>query len=177
MDVNHEESADTASLKKMVLEAFPPFIYTGPITGVDGHPPELDDDGCNLFGEEEDLFESLRGKRWDEISDDVIHRNEDGYLLLTKDAFRAFLPAWLWRGVEDLHAENQVRDFLIYTFAQNVTYHAKENEFRHFNATQLAALCFLMRVFAKTESSKSIKVEAEKAVRFTDDLMRLGPYN
>jgi hypothetical protein len=45
----------------------------------------------------------------------VIGSNPDGVVLLSDEAFSAFLPAWLIRSLDLINDENEVRELMIYT--------------------------------------------------------------
>jgi hypothetical protein len=109
------------ALREMLYSAFPPVIYNGAITYSDDEygsgpwPEELDDD--------EDLFKTLKGKKWTDISIDLFDqpgnlgvRKGGNLSLLTNEAYAAFLPAWLRFSLEHQGDGNLARSFFAYEF-------------------------------------------------------------
>src|SRR5579859_5624382 len=99
-----------SALREAIRHSFPAEPYMGKVTHSDGAwTPELDDDQA--------LYEALHGCRWTEVPSDIVRNQPDGFLLLTDEAFVAFLPAWLLRSLENPFGENEVRSFVIYSFS------------------------------------------------------------
>jgi len=103
------------ALREMVYSSFPPVVYNGAVIhdGEDKEaspwPEELDDD--------EDLFQKLKGRQWTNIvSVEFFQRHPDGYVLLSDQAFAAFLPAWLLFSLEDEGGGGEPREYLTYMF-------------------------------------------------------------
>jgi hypothetical protein len=86
----------------MLIGAFPPQPFHGLVSTHDEC-----DDGIALRRE-------LSGKRWDELSPEVVFHGSIALPLLEPDALIAFLPAWLLRSVEIFHRENMVLEFTLY---------------------------------------------------------------
>jgi len=72
----------------MLTAAFPPQPFHGLVSTHDEC-----DDGIHLRKE-------LPGKRWDELSHDVLFHGSIALALLEPDALVAFLAAWLLRSIE-----------------------------------------------------------------------------
>jgi hypothetical protein len=84
-----------------IRAAFPPTAYYGPITACD----------CEECSQ---LREELRHKPWDEVSTDIIDLTCSP-TLLTPEAFHAFLPAYMLRGLDDLIGKRVVLEFTMYS--------------------------------------------------------------
>src|SRR5580692_5732039 len=74
--------------RRKLIDAFPPLPFDGLVTTHDEC-----DDGIHLRRE-------LSGKRWDELSPEVLLHGSTGLPLLEASALIAFLPAWLLRSME-----------------------------------------------------------------------------
>lgn len=60
----------------------------------------------------------LEGRRWDEISGEVVDAQLGSLPLLSPQAFQAFLPAWLLRSLDHLDARsNDVREWTLFSLA------------------------------------------------------------
>jgi hypothetical protein len=88
--------------RQRLIRAFPPQPYHGLISTHDEC-----DDGIHLRRE-------FPGKRWDELSPDVIFHGSIALPLLAPDALVAFLPAWLLRSIETFDPESIVLEFTLY---------------------------------------------------------------
>lgn len=88
-------------LRDQIREAFPATEFCGPITTCD----------CQ---ECTDIREELRHKRWDEISTAFLDFTCSP-MLLTPEAFNAFLPAYLLRALDDLGRYSAVVEFTVYS--------------------------------------------------------------
>lgn len=96
--------SDECGLREALLESFAVKPYTGQVTTADGMEwaEELDDD----LG----LWHELSGKAWTSIPDEFLDRHANSLVLLTPEAFAAFIPAWIRRALSD----DDVREFTIY---------------------------------------------------------------
>jgi hypothetical protein len=94
----------------MIRRAFPAEAYDKLITPFDDKvdDPELD--------EEKELYEALKGKKWTDVPRQLLDNQPDGYVVLTDEAFVAFVAAWLMQSLENIDGENRVRDFVVYAF-------------------------------------------------------------
>jgi hypothetical protein len=105
------EGRRIAALRESIRHVFPAETYKGPITP---HDDQLDDPDLD---EEKDLYEALKGRTWKDVPPSILDNQPDGYVLLTDEAFAAFLAAWLMRSLENMDGENEIRDFVVYTFS------------------------------------------------------------
>jgi hypothetical protein len=87
-------------LRDQIRQAFPATPFDGDIT--------RDNEECRWFQEE------LHHKRWDEISTAFLDATGDP-VLLTPAAFVAFLPAYLFRALDNLSPHSQVAELTVYT--------------------------------------------------------------
>jgi hypothetical protein len=88
-------------LRDQIRTAFPATKYYGSIT-------TCDCDECK------EIREDLRDKRWDEVPNTFIDFNSSP-VSLTPEAFQAFLPAYMLRGLDDLIGERMVLEFTVYS--------------------------------------------------------------
>ena len=156
---NRDEASERVRAK--IVAAFPDFIFTGPITGVDENPAEELD-------EEQDLYSNLSGRRWSEIPADVLDRNVDGYHLLTDAAFVAFLPAWLNRAI----TSDEAREFIAYTFEPR--YDPKrwlDRRIRQLSYHQMEAVQMLLAFCIEFEPSSWVKEHTQNALARVAALM------
>ena len=86
----------------MLIAAFPPQPFHGLVSTHDEC-----DDGIHLRRE-------LPGKRWDELSNEVLFHGAIALPLLEPDALVAFLPAWLLRSMETFDRRSIVLEFTVY---------------------------------------------------------------
>jgi hypothetical protein len=103
-----------AALRDSIRRSFPAEPYQGKVTLHDGEldDPELDED--------EDLYHALNGRKWTEVEPQLLRDHPDGYELLTDEAFGAFLAAWLMPSLKDMDSENEVRNFVVYSFSDTM---------------------------------------------------------
>jgi hypothetical protein len=150
-----EENTRGALLRESIHRAFPAEIYTGKVTINDGDLTRGEMD------EEQELHDALKRRRWTEVPAELLRRQPDGYLLLTSEAYVAFLPAWLMYSLEDMDAENQVREFLGYSFQTM-------RQFRVLNADQRLVVRSLLSEFKERDPSGFIRDHAAEAVALID---------
>jgi hypothetical protein len=79
---------DCEQYRRRLMDDFPPLPFNGVVSTHDEC-----DDGIHLRRE-------LSGKRWDELSHEVLFHGSIALPLLEPDALVAFLPAWLLRSLE-----------------------------------------------------------------------------
>lgn len=95
------EATELDQLRKQIREAFPPAIFHGSVTTCD----------CQ---ECLDLRAGLNIKRWDEVPIPLLDFTCSP-TLLTVEAYQAFLPAYMLRGLDDLNDERVVLEFTVYS--------------------------------------------------------------
>jgi hypothetical protein len=97
---------DIEELRESIRRAFPAQRFYGPVTN-----------GCKC-DECVELADCLRGRSWDAIDDCTMEVQFGALSLLSRDAFSAFLPAWLMRSLDALDADEQkVREWTLYALA------------------------------------------------------------
>lgn len=76
-------------------------------------------DKCTTCGCSEccNLDVAFRGREWNEIPDSVIEYEHGSLPLLSDEAFRYFLPAYLHRSIRDDADKTAVPEFLLYALA------------------------------------------------------------
>jgi hypothetical protein len=143
------------SVRSSIQSAFPDFIYSGPITVADGKSGED-------YDEPEALYNALHGRSWSEISASFIRGNPHGLVLLTAEAFVAYLPAWLIEGL----SEPEVAEVMVYTFSPEDDNDQRLMEYRmlSMNSIQMKALSAFLTRFAQTTSSQSVKDSVAQAL-------------
>jgi hypothetical protein len=92
--------ADQTEIREKIRAAFPALRFLGTISNCPC-------DEC------EELRIELRGKAWDEVPTSFIDWTCSP-TLLTPEAFCAFLPAYMLRGLDDPTAKRPVADFTLY---------------------------------------------------------------
>lgn len=92
-------------LRDQIREAFPPKPFAESATACP----------CDECVE---IKNALRGKSWDEVSTEFIDFTCSP-ALFTPEAFQAFLPAYMLRGLDNLTREGVVLDFTAYTLCPN----------------------------------------------------------
>lgn len=166
---NREQEVRTDDLRKLIRRAFPADIYDGVITKYDEklEDPELDD--------EKELFEKLKGKKWTDVPQQFLDSQPDGYLLLVDQAFVAFIAAWLTRSLDNISAENNVRDFVVYSFGPKRNLVPDTTGFIRqrliaLDSRQRDVLHALLKEFAQTDPSAFQRTLALEAVALIDSL-------
>lgn len=168
MSANQEkrESEDkrVATLREAIRCAFPVLTYTGRITRHDGdwvhdlteHSAIHEDD---LF-----LYQALRGRTWTAVSPAFLRDQPDGFVLLTDAALPAYLAAWLMCSLEDVHAENPVREDVVNSFSGSA------HLLRALNSEQRATLRALLAFFHDCERNPYLQQRCAEAVTQIDKL-------
>src|ERR1700751_4666701 len=96
-----EQDNRVADLIDSIRRSFPVEQYMVDVTQYDAKLDDPDfydvkpDTDLADFWDEKELRESFKGRRWTEAPPELLYRLPDGYVLLTDQAFVAFLPAWL----------------------------------------------------------------------------------
>jgi len=146
-----------ASLRRAIGNSFPAEPYLGAITPCDQDgewPEELDDD--------EDLYKTLPGLKWTAVPEELLQRQPSGFGLLTNTAFVAFFAAWLTRALDDIDGENQVREFVVYSFCDNL------RQYRILDVNQRSVLRSVLMEFSKRERNRFVREKASEAVALID---------
>jgi hypothetical protein len=162
-------NARTSELREAIQQTFPAERYDGVITNDDKKldDPELDD--------EKELYEALKGKKWTDVPQQLLDTQPDGYVLLTDEAFAAFIAAWLMRSLESLDGENEVRDFVVYAFSPRDdmvpdTTGLVLHRMRILSSQQRRVLHSLLTEFAERDPSEFQKRLALEAVALLESL-------
>lgn len=173
-------SKDSAAHKRIVAlqdairHAFPAIPHAGKITCHDGAwLPELTDENA-IHDDDMFVYEALSGRVWPEIEKEFLHTQADGYVLLTNEALRAYLGAWLVCSLDNIDSENNVREFLVYAFSPDhevpeMTW-SKMERLRALNPEQRLVLRSLLSEFAQRERSSFVRKLAIDAVELIDSL-------
>ena len=145
------------SVRAQIRGAFPDVVYSGPVTSTDGKTGED-------YDEPEALYNALHRKSWLEISALFIRGNAHGLVLLTVEAFIAYLPAWLIEGI----ADPQVGEVMVYTFCpeDGKDRHRMDSRMERMNSMQKEALIAFLTHCYKNNSSKFVKDRAEHALAY-----------
>jgi len=105
---------DRVEVCRLIHLAFPSEPFEGVVTR-----------GCKC-DECEELQKSLRGHSWTDLTDETFEAQFGGLPLLSPEAFRSFLPAWLVRSLNHLEARDQrIREWTLYELA---VYHDDDDE-------------------------------------------------
>jgi hypothetical protein len=153
----HNDADLREAVRARIRDAFPDFVYSGPITPADGRTGED-------YDEPEALYNELHGKSWLQISAPFLHGNAHGLVLLTVEAFNAYLPAWLLEGLTD----PEVGEIMVYTFCpeDGKDRHRMDRRLERMNSGQKEALSAFLTLYYKTSASKFVKDRAERAVAY-----------
>lgn len=156
-------------LREAILRAFPSEAYDGVITPYDDR---LDDPD---FDEEQEISEALKGKKWTDVPQPFLEIKPDGYMRLADEALPVFLGAWLIRSLENMKGENEIRDFLIYSFSPKHDMVPDTTEFslsrlRALSPEQRHVLHSLMMDFAESDPSAFQRKLASEGVALLDSL-------
>jgi hypothetical protein len=160
-----------AELRQSIERAFPAKPYIGKIMPFD---EKLDDPEMD---EEKELYDALKGRKWTEVPKEILHNQPDAYVLLTDEAFTAFIAAWLMCSLEDMEGENEVRNFLVYAFSPKHDKLPDTTEFvrhqiRALNQEQRHTLRSILLEVAEREPSSFVKRLASEAVALIDTIGR-----
>jgi hypothetical protein len=164
-----EQDERIQALRQAIRDAFPDVAYSGQITPCDGSfTPKLDDDQI--------LYESLKGRSWTEIARDLLMSQPDGYLLLTDQAYAAFLAAWLTVSLEEIDRdENTIREFLCYSCSPTLGQNPDLTEWKRarigkLTTPQRRALRAVLTEFTERGTNPFVKGYAVRALEFIDSL-------
>lgn len=147
------EGHDAELVQAKIRAAFGDSVFCGAITPADRR---LDEE----LDEEQALYGTLHGKKWSEVPASFVGSYPDGIVLLTDDAFAAFLPAWLTCALQN----KAVREMMIYTFAPREPSERTNRRIRSLTSPQREALKAFLAHCVEAESSGFIKERARKAL-------------
>jgi len=102
MDITRDGVWDVEDYRRRLLAAFPPRPFHGLVSTHDEC-----DDGIHLRTE-------LAGKRWDELSPEVIFHGSIALCLMEPPALVAFLAAWLYRAMAVFDPKSVGLEFTVY---------------------------------------------------------------
>jgi hypothetical protein len=167
------EDERVRALRDAILNSFPGVAVEGKITNCDGAwLPRLTRE--NAIHEDDKLvYEALTGRTWSDIPKQFLREEPDGFVLLTDEAFVAYLAAWLVCALDDMDGENIVREFVIYSFSPSQKQQPdmtpeKIRRLRLMNSEQRATVRSLLAEFAGRERSFFIRRFATNAVGLID---------
>lgn len=148
-----------------IRDAFPDITYSGSITPADGlQNEELD--------EERALYSELKGKKWSQVSTSFIEANPDAVVLLTDQAFFAFLPAWLNCAI----THEKVREMTAYMFEPRRQKERPpklmDNRIRQLSSPQRKAIEALLAYCVHVEPSPYIKKSAQNALDYVTTISK-----
>lgn len=95
-------TSESLDVWRQIVEAFPVVLPEQPVTTCD----------CE---ECRDVRANLGHLRWNEVLPPAIDKHFGSLPLLTNDAFRALLPAYLFHALSDLSDRNKVLEWTLYT--------------------------------------------------------------
>ncbi len=147
------------ALRDSIRTAFPAGIFEGQVTPFDGAFIEPND-------EEELLFKALKGRKWTDLEPELLTSLVDGYVFLTDEAYRAFLPAWLTFALGNLDGENEVRSFILYSFGRTA------QRLRALRREQRAVVRTVVAYFGEREQNDFLKEHATQALEYMEKLER-----
>ena len=148
-------------LRESIRRFFPAQPYKGKVTDHDGEFPDHFDEETAILDDEKELYEALRGKAWTAVPTEIFQHQPSGYGLLTDEAFTAFLATWLMRSLDNMDAENEVRDFVVYSFQTM-------RRFRVLKPEQQLTVRSLLVEFAERGTDKFVANLAKEAVVLID---------
>lgn len=165
------EDKRTIALRDAIRRAFPESVYSGRVTRHDGAwLPDLTEENA-IHDDDMFLYEGLTGKKWTEVPKQLLNDFPCGFVLLTDEALVAFLASWLVRSL-DKDAENNVREFLVYSFSPGASSPAdlKMSRLRALSPGQRSTVRSLLAEVARREPSEFIRQHAASAVQLMDSL-------
>jgi hypothetical protein len=173
-DWNGVNDERIAALRDSIQRAFPVVAYTGQITRCDGAwLPELTEENA-IHDDDMFVYEALKDQKWTDVPKALLHTQPDGFVLLTDEALVAYLAAWLMCSLDDIEGENEVREFVVYSFSPadlTPNDEFKANRIRALNPEQRLVLRSALAEFARSEPSEFIRQNAVNAVEFIDGVL------
>ena len=150
-----EQDVRLTVLRDSIRSAFPSEPYTGKVTVSDDALTDPD------MAAEKELHDALQGRRWTDVPTHLSRRAWDTFVLLTDEAYPAFLAAWLMYSLEDMDGENEVRESLVYSFQTM-------RQFRVLDADQRVVVRSVLSEVKERAPSKSVRDHAAEAVALID---------
>jgi hypothetical protein len=167
-----EQDKRVADLIDSIRRSFPAMRYTGDVTQYDAKLDDSDfydiksDSDVPDFWDEKELRDAFKGRCWTDVSPELLYRHPDGYVLLTDQAFVAFLPAWLMCSLEGMDEENEVRNFLAYAFGNTL------RQFQVLNPEQRVTVRSILAEFIERGTGSFVSNLLTQTVVFIDGLGR-----
>ena len=165
-----EQDKRVADLIDSIRLSFPAVRYTGGVTQYDAKLDDPDfydikpDSDVPDFWDEKELRDSFKGRCWTDVSRELLFHHPDGYVLLTDQAFVAFLPAWLMCSLEGMDEENEVRNFLAYAFGNTL------RQFQLLNPEQRVTVRSMLAEFIERGTGSFVRNLLTKTIGFIDGL-------
>ena len=176
-DLEKREGEDerATTLRDAIRRAFPVVAYAGKITRHDGAwLPELTEENA-IHDDDKFVYEALKGRNWTDVPKRFLHDEPDGFVLLTDEAFIAYLAAWLMCSLDDIDGENKVREYVVYSFSPTRDFLGGNSNFtvsrvQALSPAQRSVVRSLLAEFSQREVSSSIREDAAKGVALIDSL-------
>jgi hypothetical protein len=178
-DDRSERRRQVAPLREMIFRSFPPFTYSETIVAGGDYGP-LSDDPSQVITADESLFYTLKGKRWTEIPLQFLDHHQGDFVLLTAQAFAAFIPAWLVFCIDNDFCG---AEFIVYTFASRDPQSSSQirqlsiEMFQALNPQQRRTLLIFLQAIAMYDPSPHIRDYAEAAAHTVDNLISVFQSN
>jgi hypothetical protein len=151
-------------LKDKIRRAFPPSLFAGRIT-------DCDCDECR------DIRDGLQGKLWSGVPPSFVDFTASP-VLLTPEAFRQFIPAYMMRALDDLAQETAVLEYTVYGLSPHVADEVPEEASDRSRVEYLQSIanrmtleqresvrCFLQAAATKSANAKWLRPFADEAIR------------
>jgi hypothetical protein len=164
----HPPDEQIILLRESIRRSFPARVYTGDITPNDGIVAfELTEDQA-ILDDDQFLYRALKGQQWTDVPREFLKSQPDGYLLLADEAFAAFLSAWLVCSLENIEGENEIREFLAYSFCETM------RQFRLLNPEQRHTVRSMLAEFTQRGTVPFVREFMVKALRLIDLFEQYG---
>ncbi len=149
---------DLAAFEQRLRLAFPPHPFDG-LVSTHGEC----DDGIHLRRE-------LPGRRWDELSPNVLFHGSIALPLLEPDALVAFLPAWLLRSFQTFGRDSLLLEFTLYFLCPGSDDEGWDDEHRseriaRFNPAQRGLVGELLQAIVNDPALEVWRPRAEYGLR------------
>jgi Family of unknown function (DUF6714) len=158
--IEHVQSANRDNLREQLREAFPSVAFSGPITPVDSSNDEQYEDERQLQG-------VLRARSWTGVPSAFITTYADSLPLLTREAFAAFLPAWLNCGLVDA----SVREAVVSVFDKGRAGEPSDftdNRVKLLTSVQREAVKAVLTYFASFDGPIPLREEIQRCIAYLD---------
>ncbi len=167
------EDKRLTELRHAIRAAFPVVAFQGQITNHDRPwSPDLTADEA-IHDDDMLVYEATKDRSWPEIPKHFLHEQPDGFVLLTNEALPAFLAAWLMCSLDEIDGDNNVREFIVYSFSPShdllpdMTPH-KITRLKVLSPEQRAVIRALLAEFADRERSTFVKNLAKSGIEMID---------